>query len=180
MSKLVQSVYTLYIVHMGKQLSVPWPDIQATYAQGVSAKDISDKYGVKVSTIYRRAHRLGWTKLRELSREMVQKGASKSLEAGLTAESNHWISEMRSIYATAIKELKSKQKAGKLTLRDLKTLAEITELTDKGGRRNLGLDKQEHTSNTFITIIESSDLVKSARLQGVDGEHVIDVEPVDD
>ena len=159
---------------------VPWPEVQALYNQGVKAPQIAEQYNVKPATIHQRAYRHNWTKLRKISTQDNQEVIEKRVNESLAAESDVWVEKMRSIYNKSVEDLEAKQKAGKLTLRDLKTLAEITELTDKGGRRNLGLDKQEHTSNTFITIIESSDLVKSARLQGADGEHVIDVDPVDE
>ena len=65
---------------MPKALKVDWELIQALYVQGETAKRLSERFQIKEISIYSRAKRLGWPKLREECRRNKLERASKAVQ----------------------------------------------------------------------------------------------------
>ena len=136
-----------------------------------------------MNTVKARGARHGWAAQRRAVTgavtDKVKDCVKMRLKNDMTRECNAWINELRSIYESQIRTVKDKQRAGTLTLKDTKTLAEIIELTDRGGRRALGLDQPASTTNnTFIQIVTGESLAAGASTEAAAreaGDTVIDV-----
>ena len=155
-----------------------WHLVQTAYIQGVTAAELEKRFGIPSSTIYQYASRHGWPKLRndtaQLAQDTVQNTLATQSSSRLTAEVDRWVARYKRIVERHLEHLE-RIDPGELPLKELERLASILDLTDKGGRRALGLDKPEQAPSTLIQIIHAGDVKPS----DTDGP-TIDVEPVDD
>ena len=137
----------------GKAKLVDWQGVQDDYClKCLPAKEVAEKYGVRIGHIYQRAHRYKWP----TPQNQVQQVAAKAVKTAIAKRIGDAVAKVEPEIARAVKEWQDRtlrhagrtiEKVGEkleepLELEELKAAASTLDVADRVGRRALGLDRE--------------------------------------
>ena len=145
--------------------------------------------GVNVQTIRSRARNHHWSKLQQSSQSLVDqivnnaaKDRLKKPIDQLSEDAIKWIDRVKKVAERHLEAVEDKD-PGKLDLKDLDTLTKVTDLVDRLGRRQHGLDDSRAVAGPRTLVqVSISSLADTQRLirESIDNPGSIEVVEVTD
>lgn len=167
------------------KIDADWPSIESAWRHGASASQLASQFGVNERTIRSRARRNNWDLDRSESVQVIRNALSPRLKEPvkrLSDDAKRWIDEIKTVAEKHLAHVK--KRAGKnMSLDDLDTLVKLTDLVDRIGRRQHGLDKDGAVSGpkTLVQVnLSSLADVQAVLAQAVRKPGSVELETVDD
>jgi hypothetical protein len=123
---------------MAEPLNIDWDSVKLLYAQGVPKPEICKRYDLNINTLSRRISRGGWTRLKQLSKQVADQKVVNHASDGLAARGKRFVERMARITDTHLDTLEMLPLP--LKAKALREQVEIAEKINKTGRSAYGLD----------------------------------------